>query len=124
MFETWTPRITEHTLQNADYLRTDVWLLRGIRNFEWIEADWILGVRWIKIDDIFHTRSGHEAEVIDRKITVRINDTVTLIIENIREGKKFEQTRFTGTGLTDDINMTRTVATEHAKLMVDATEIG
>ena len=124
MLETWTPRITEHTLQNADYFRTDVWLLRGIGNFEWVETNWELSVRWVEINDIFHAGSRYETEVIDRKITVRIDDTVTLIIENVRKGKKLEQTRFTCTGLTDDINMTRTVATKHAKLMVDTTEIG
>ena len=89
MFETWTPRITEHTLQNTNYLRTNVWLLRGIRNFEWIEADRILRVSRVKINDIFHTGSGHETEVIDRKITMRIDNTVTLIIENVRKGEKF-----------------------------------
>ena len=110
MFETWTPRITEHTLQNADYFRTNIWFLRGIRNFEWVETDWELSVRWIEINDIFHAGSGHEAEVIDRKITVRIDDAVTLIIKNVRKGEKLKQTRFTCTGLTNDVDMTRAVA--------------
>ena len=124
MFETWTPRITEHTLQNANYFRTDVWLLRSIRNFEWVEADRILRVSRVEINHIFDTRSGYEAEIIDRKITVRIDDTITLVIKNVRKGKKLEQTRLTCTSLADDVNVTRAITAEHTELMVDATEIG
>ena len=81
------------------------------------------GVGRVEIDDVFNSAFGDETEVVDGEIAVWVDNAVTLIVENVGEGEKFEKSRFAGAGLTDNINMARTVATKKSKLMVDATEI-
>ena len=55
---------------------------------------------------------------------MRVDDTIALIVENVREGEKFEEAGFAGAGLADDIDVAGAVATKEAELVVDAAEIG
>ena len=53
-----------------------------------------------------------------------IDNTITLVVINVTERKERQKTRLTRTGLTNNIYVTRTVATEHAELVFDAAKVG
>lgn len=123
MFEARTPRIAEHTFQNTNNFRTDVGFFSRIGDFERVKGHWISRVGGVEINYVTHARFGDKSEVVDSKIAVRVNNTITLIVKNIRECKKFEHAAFPCSSLTNNINVTRAIATEQAKLMVDPSEI-
>lgn len=123
MFKTWAPRVAEHTFKHADDFGTDVGLAARIADFERVKGNWIGGIGRVEINHIFNPAFWHEAEVVDGEVAVRVDDTIALIIENIREREKFEHTRFTSTGLTDDVNVAGAVTTVHAELVVNPAEV-
>ena len=54
---------------------------------------------------------------------MRIDNGVALSVKNIAEREELEQTGFTRTSLSDDVDVARTVVAEHTELVVDAAEI-
>ena len=40
-------------------------------------------VCWIEINDIIYTRLGNKTEVVDGEISVRVDDAITLIVEDV-----------------------------------------
>jgi hypothetical protein len=123
VFEARTPRVAEHTFQNADNFGTDIGFSRRIGDLERVEGNWVGGVGRVEVDDIFDAAFGDETEVVDGEVAMRVDDTIALVVENIRECEKFEHTGLTSTGLTDDIDVAGAVAAEHAELVVDAAEV-
>ena len=116
MLKAWAPRVAEHTLQNANNFRRNVWLAGWIVNFEWVEGHWELRIGRVEIDDIFDAVLWDELEVIHREVAMWIDNTITLVVINIAKRKKREETRLTGAGLTNDIDMAATVFAVHAEL--------
>ena len=88
MFKARAPRVAKHALKYANYFRTDVGFSGRIRKLKRVKGDWVLSVSWIKINNVFNAILGNEAQIIDCKVTVWVNDAVTLIVENIRESKE------------------------------------
>ena len=123
VFEARAPRVAKHTFQNADNFGTDIGLSRRIGDLERVEGDWVGGVGWVEVDDIFDAAFGDETEVVDGEVAVRVDDTIALVVENIRECEKFEHTGLTSASLTDDIDVAGAVAAEHTKLVIDAAEV-
>lgn len=124
MLKAWTPRVAEHTFQNADDFGTDVWFASRIVELERVEGDGIGSVGGVEIDDLVDARFGDETEIIDRKVTVGVDDAIALIVKYVAESKKLEHAGFAGAGLTDNVNVARTVAAEHTELVVDTAEVG
>ena len=124
VLEAGTPRFAEHTFQNADDFGRDVGFSGGVGKFERVESDGMSSVGGVEIDDVLNSGFGNEAEVVDGKIAVRVDDTIALIVKDVGEGEEFEETGFAGAGLTDDIDVAGAVAAEKSELVVDATEIG
>ena len=56
-------------------------------------------------------------------VAVRVDDTVALVVVNIAQCKESKEAGLTRTSLTNDINVTATVAAIHAELVFNATEI-
>ncbi len=123
VFKAGTPRVAEHTLEHADNFRTDVGFAGGITELERVESDWIGGIGRVEIDNVLNAVFGDEAEVVDGEIAVWIDDAVTLIIENVAKSKKFEHARFTSAGLSDNVDVARTVTAQHTKLVINTAEI-
>ena len=123
MLKARTPGIAEHTLQNANNLGGDVRLLRGVGYFERIKGDRERSIGGVKIDDVFYSRLGNKPEVVDGEVAVGVDNTVALVIINIGEREKFEESGFTGAGLTDNVNVAGAVAAEKPELVVDAAEV-
>ena len=124
VFEAGAPRVAEHAFEDADDFGADVGLAGGVAEFEGVKGDWVGGVGGVEVDDVLDARGGDEAEVVNGEIAVGVDDAVALVVENIREGEKFEQATFAGTGLADDIDVAGAIATEQAELVVDAAEVG
>lgn len=123
MLEAGTPRVAEHTFQDTDDFGADVGLAAGVAELKGVEGDGVGGVGRVEIDDILNTAFRHEAEVVDGEIAVRVDDTITLIIKDVAEGKKLQHTGFAGAGLADNVDVAGAVATIHAELVIDAAEI-
>lgn len=124
MLKAWTPRVAEHTFKHADHFRTDVRLAARVAHFKRIEGDWILRVGWVEIDYVINAGFRHKTKVINSEISMRIDNTIALIIENVTKGKKLKHTGFTGTGLTDDVDVPTAIFSEHAELVINAAEVG
>ena len=124
VLETGTPRIAEHTLEYADDLRTNIGLATRVAHFKRVEGYRVSSVGRVEINNIVNAAFGNEAKVVNRKVAVGVDDAITLVIKHIGECKEFKHTRFAGASLANDINVTRTVASQHAELVVDATEVG
>ena len=88
MFKSRAPRVAKHAFKYANNFRTDVGFSGRIRKFKRVKGDWVLSVSWIKINNVFNAILGNETQVIDCEVTVRVNDTVALIIEDVRESKE------------------------------------
>ena len=84
MFKSRTPGIAKHTLKNADNLGTNIGFSGGVGKFERVESDWELGVCWIEINNVFNAVWWNETEVVNGKISVWIDNTITLIVKNVR----------------------------------------
>ena len=84
MLETRAPGIAKHALQDTDDFRCNVWLSRWIGKLERVEGNWMLSVGRIKVNYVFDAFFWDEAKVINSEISVRVNNTVALIVENIR----------------------------------------
>ena len=78
----------------------------------------------IEVDNIFDAAFWDELEVVHGEIAVWIDNTITLVVVDVAECEEGQKTRLTGTGLTDNINVTRAVAAIHAELVFDTAEIG
>ena len=78
----------------------------------------------VEVDNIFDAVFWDELEVVHGEIAVWIDNTITLVVVDVAECEEGQKTRLTGTGLTDNINVTRAVAAIHTELVFDAAEIG
>ena len=110
VLEAGAPGFAEHALENTDDFGGDVGLAGGVRELERIESDRVSGVGGVEVDDVFDARFGDEAKVVDGEVAVGVDDTVALIVENVGEGEEFQEARFTGAGLTDDVDVAGAVA--------------
>ena len=54
---------------------------------------------------------------------MRVDNTITLVVENIGKGKKFEKAALPCPSLTDDVNVARAVATKEPELVVYTAEV-
>ena len=77
----------------------------------------------VEVDDVFYTAFGDKAKVVYCEVAVGVNNTITLVVENIGESKEFKKARFSGACLADDIDVARAVATKQTELVVYAAEI-
>ncbi len=123
MLEARTPRIAKHAFQDTDDFRTDIGFSRLVGEFERVESDWVGGISWVEIDDVFDAAFGDKTEVVDGKVAVGIDDAIALIIIDVGESEKFEEAALPCAGLTNDVDVARAVAAGEAELVVDAAEI-
>ncbi len=85
VLEPWTPAVAEHTFQYPDDFRGDIVLLVRVIDFHRVETERKCGISRIEVDDVVDTISWDEMHVVDRKVTVRVDDSVSVLVVHVAE---------------------------------------